>query len=146
MTEEKHDPDAVDLPTDQELRALGLEPRQAWVRASSQTNKGARNRRHREKAARQGQRQVSVMVPDHHRETVKKFCKALCSQEVHNADIATVLKQVAGNVPGAGKAAAPGRAGSRRPNLPSAKRQVLALVGIALTSFGAGVWVAGLFV
>jgi hypothetical protein len=79
-------------PSDADLRALGLEPTRAWVR-QRESGKALRNRRHREKAAAHGRRQLSITVPDEARDTVRQVCQALCREHLTVVDLHRVLRR-----------------------------------------------------
>ena len=144
MTDEQNHSKASHETIDQHLRGLGMEPRVAWVR-SDETGKAARNRRHREKAQRQGKRQISVMVPDDHREAVKNLCKELCSRDSNGPDLMAAMTQ------GSGQELTGGRSAAARPprafafKSARATKQVLKLIGTTIISFVAGVLTAVAF-
>jgi FlaA1/EpsC-like NDP-sugar epimerase len=91
MTESK-DETTIEPPSDDDLRAMGLEPRQAWIRSEA-TGKALRNKHSREKAAAQGRRQISIAVPDQARETVRTICQQLCAEELSTADLTELLQR-----------------------------------------------------
>jgi hypothetical protein len=93
VTKPKHETKPeIEQPGDEELRAMGLEPRQAWIR-SEPTGKAQRNRRAREKAEAQGRRQISIAVPDDARETVRTICHQLCAKELSSTELMVALQQ-----------------------------------------------------
>ena len=142
MTESKDETTAeIEPPSDDELRAMGLEPRQAWVRSEA-TGKALRNRRSREKAAAQGRRQISIAVPDQARETVRTICQQLCAEELSTEDLTAALQRA-------------DRQESQTLNAPNSvtpetaargttvvKRQILMLTGASGAAFAAGIALA----
>jgi hypothetical protein len=142
MTEPKDDTTAeIEPPSDDELRAMGLEPRQAWVRSEA-TGKALRNRRSREKAAAQGRRQISIAVPDEARETVRTICQQLCAEQLSTEDLTAALQRA-------------DRQQSQKLNAPTSvtpetaargttvvKRQILMLTGASGAAFAAGIALA----
>ena len=128
----------IEPPSDNDLRAMGLEPRQAWIRSEA-TGKALRNKRSREKAAAQGRRQISITVPDEARETVRTICQQLCAEELSTAVLTEVLKHSE-------------RQQSRTLGAPESvtretapretraiKRQILMLTGASGSAFAAGI-------
>ena len=71
---------------------MGLEETRAWVRVQ-ETGKARRNRRYRERAAAQGQRPFSTLVPDETRETVRLICRQLCDGELNLEDLTAALQR-----------------------------------------------------
>ena len=142
MTESKDETTAeIEPPSDDELRAMGLEPRQAWVRSEA-TGKALRNRRSREKAAARGRRQISIAVPDQARETVRTICQQLCAEELSTEDLTAALQRA-------------DRQESQTLNAPNSvtpetaargttvvKRQILMLTGASGAAFAAGIALA----
>ena len=139
MTEPK-DETAVEIepPSDDDLRGMGLEPRQAWIRSEA-TGKALRNKRSREKAAAEGRRQISIAVPDHARETVRTICQQLCAEELSNEDLTTALQRAdrqQGHRSSAPDGASPGIATR---DTKAIKRQILMLTGASGGAFPAGI-------
>jgi len=140
VTEPK-DETTIQPPSDDELRAMGLEPRQAWVRSEA-IGKAVRNRRSRDKAAAQGRRQISIPVPDEARETVRTICQQLCGEELGTDDLTAALRRTE-------------RKQHRTPTAPedvthetaarenrAMKTQILMLAGASSAAFAAGLALA----
>jgi len=91
-----HESDHDDTRTlsDDHLKALGLQPVKSWVKRA-ETPKARRNRRHRERAAAAGIRQLSVRVPDAAREPVRMLCQRLCRGELDAGRLAEVADPAA---------------------------------------------------
>ncbi len=64
--------------TDSELEQAGLIKTSAYVRSKKSKN-ALRVKKHKEKKAEQGIKQVNIEIPEHHKETVKKLAKELCT-------------------------------------------------------------------
>jgi CRISPR/Cas system CMR-associated protein Cmr5 small subunit len=70
--------DVQETLTDSELEQAGLVKTSAFVRSKKSKN-ALRVKKHKEKKAQNGIKQVNVEIPEHHKETVKKLAKELCS-------------------------------------------------------------------
>ncbi len=70
--------DVQETLTDSELEQAGLIKTSAFVRSKKSKN-ALRVKKHKEKKAKQGIKQVNIEIPDHHKETVKKLAKDLCN-------------------------------------------------------------------
>ncbi len=70
--------DVQETLTDNELEQAGLVKTSAFVRSKKSKN-ALRVKKHKEKKAEQGIKQVNIEIPEHHKETVKKLAKELCA-------------------------------------------------------------------
>lgn len=125
-----------DKPSDADLRALGLEQTRAWVR-KHESGKARRNRRHREKAASCGRRQLSVTVPEEARDIVRRICSELCSERLTTAEVQCLLPP---KVPGQALNAEPGH---KRPPRPQRVLSHARITARDLAAFVAGLAVGG---
>lgn len=63
--------------TDLELEQAGLVKTSAFVRSKKSKN-AIRVKKHKDKKAEKGIKQVNIEIPDHHKESVKILAKQLC--------------------------------------------------------------------
>lgn len=140
MSEPEDTDDGPTGPSDDDLMAMGLAPTRAWVRAN-ETGQARRNRRYRERAAAQGQRQLSATVPEEARDTVRQICRRLCDGDLSVADLAALQASAARRSEAEKAQDAAPLAVSRNDNK-RLVRQILALTAISLAAFAAGMTIA----
>lgn len=139
QTSDFDDDDPSD-PSDEELRAMGLEETRAWVRVQ-ETGKARRNRRYRERAAAQGQRPFSTLVPDETRETVRLICRQLCDGELNLEDL-NALVTADLRRPDAGAANDTAANADSVNDDGKVVRQILAVAAVGVIAFAAGITIA----
>lgn len=74
---ENVDTDVQETLTDSELEQAGLIKTSAYVRSKKSKN-ALRVKKHKDKKAEQGIKQVNIEIPEHHKDAVKKLAKELC--------------------------------------------------------------------